>query len=335
MEIKIINGALHQWDTTRAVQVTPDDGYTLQQVLFSCPRMASPIIVTPDADGRAVIPDGLLRHAGVLTVNAMLTTPDRKRLARSKDFPVEAAVMPEGYTGGVPSGSGGGSGGGSTSKYAQPDWGVDANGEILPELRLDVNPDEGTAMITAPFAAPIVDGEVYTVGYNGTEYQCTAVFFPDINGYLLGNGAPMGYDTHNADAPFLLMVLSPEIAAQTGMYAGVIPLDGSASCTLYVKGEVTHKIPEEYIEGGGVYYFGVDDDGATTKTFDEILAALRNGKQVCANYGANIIPVSLWGDTYIHLFGVYGHSSSHLQAYSLNLAANGENSFKHISIATT
>ena len=105
MRIETVNGALHQWDTGRQVQITLDEGVTLREVRFSHHHMPSPTRVAPEADGVINIPDEILRFSGTLWVSAVMADADGKPFTRSECFCIECHVRPEDYS------AGGGSGG--------------------------------------------------------------------------------------------------------------------------------------------------------------------------------------------------------------------------------
>ena len=109
MQIEIINGTLHQWDTGRQVQVTLDEGTTLREVRFSHHRSPSPVRVAPEAGGVADIPDELLRPSGMLWVTAIVVDAYGKPQTHSRCVCTECAVRPDDYN------AGGGSGGGSAA----------------------------------------------------------------------------------------------------------------------------------------------------------------------------------------------------------------------------
>lgn len=295
MEIRVNNGTLHQWDTGRTVQITVDEGDKLEQVAFSCPRAAGPVIVNPDDKGVADIPDGLLRHAGMLTVNAMLTTADRKRMTRSKDFPVVVAVRPDNYAGG--------SGGGSASKYKQPEWGADtAIVDILPETELTVMEEVGAALVMQEVT--LTEGNVYTVNFNGTEYNCTAVYGDNLTGVSLGNVGAMMEGMPATDDPFIFMAIPEENRENfAGACAMAVPLDGSASFTLSIKGESgeIHKIPAEYAEHAPVEPFIIAATGThpninsgykIDKTWNEIEQAIVSGRMVYFHYSLDMYTIA-------------------------------------------
>lgn len=215
------------------------------------------------------------------------------------------------------------------SKYKQPEWGVEENGVILPEATYEINPDSGAAMVVTPINASIVDGCVYTVNYGGVDYACIAVESADTGGYVLGNGSMLGIETPNVDSPFMLVVTFEEAAQAEGLYAMFFPLDGAESCTFSIKGELTHKIPAEYVDGSGLYIVNVDISAPYTadKTFDQVYKAIADGKAVYASVGSYYMPVANLNDSQIVFVGMYNLSSS-VQYNSFTLNSNGGNEYK-------
>lgn len=120
MRIEALNGALHQWDTGRQIEVICDEGCTLDYVEFSHHRSPSPIRVAPDAGNVVSIPDELLRHSGMLMVSAIVIDARGKDFAHSACLCTEAAVRPKDYNGG--GGSGGSGGGVRIDARASDDW---------------------------------------------------------------------------------------------------------------------------------------------------------------------------------------------------------------------
>lgn len=111
----------------------------------------------------------------------------------------------------------------------------------LPETTVDTS--EGQGIINTQADVPV--GGIYTVTYNGVAYECEA---QDTGGMaLLGDGTTMGLLSNGE--PFLLMVLSAEEAAESGMSGVVMPLDGSTSATIKVEGykKTVHKIDDEFL----------------------------------------------------------------------------------------
>lgn len=118
-----------------------------------------------------------------------------------------------------------------------------ANG--LPETTVDTSSGQG--FITT--ATDILPGGLFTVTYNGVEYECEAQTL-DADGVpaaLLGNGAMLGM--LGKDEPFLAMFLPEEAVETDGVGVMVMPLDGATSVTLKVEGynKIVHKINEEYL----------------------------------------------------------------------------------------
>ena len=116
--------------------------------------------------------------------------------------------------------------------------------DILPEAVYEINPDSGSAEFMADLS--LVDGQTYTVKYNGVEYSCVCSYVVmNIAAYVLGNlGALMGEE--GTGEPFVFIYI-PDAG-----FAGGFPLDGSASFTLSISGEskVVNKLSAELLPDG-------------------------------------------------------------------------------------
>lgn len=132
---------------------------------------------------------------------------------------------------------------------------------VLPETTVEIDPDSGEGYILDEFE--LVGGNTYTVMWNGTEYSCVAqslsgdglvvVCVGDIG--VAETGEPV------TGEPFLIVALGRETAAEMGVYAGVIVLDGSESVTLSISGEVVHKLDEKYLpDTAFLYVNGAEND---------------------------------------------------------------------------
>ena len=113
--------------------------------------------------------------------------------------------------------------------------------EVLPETTCEVIEDIGAAML--PDMA-ISAGDNLTVKYNGTEYKCTCA---DMGDGMLSFG---NYGVIDEENP--VDTGEPFVAGKTDSGDGTliwvcIPLDGSATFTLSVIGEVHHTVPEKYL----------------------------------------------------------------------------------------
>lgn len=159
---------------------------------------------------------------------------------------------------------------------------------ILPETVLTADPDSGQVSITTPLQAPVADGDVVSINYNGTAYECTGV---DVEGMGVGFGnlTAAGLEGGNPDAPFVV-VLAPEGGEQDNegvisyIYGIVIPMDGSTSITLSIikTGEADSGGESA---GGGAYIATVTGEDNTNlsadKSYDATKAAILGGKMVC------------------------------------------------------
>lgn len=114
--------------------------------------------------------------------------------------------------------------------------GGDTGGDdvLLPETEGAYNEDEGTFLIAG---APILTaGKIYTVKYNGVEYNTVALdtaVLGEAGGYILGDGYAVWGDAFGAAStgePFVLVVF-PAMGATV-----LMPLDGATSCTISISG---------------------------------------------------------------------------------------------------
>lgn len=144
------------------------------------------------------------------------------------------------------------------SQYQQPDWGVDTTTivDILPETTFEASEDTGgMAPITNPLLYDLVGGNTYEVRYNGSSYSCVCFNFSDGregSGQLyLGNAAAAGNeDAPATDEPFVVAIFYGTSLEENGVPGMVIPLDGSATFTLSIRGASNemHAIPAKYVE---------------------------------------------------------------------------------------
>ena len=117
---------------------------------------------------------------------------------------------------------------------------------VLPETVL--TEAEGTFMGDTPLERDIVVGDVYTITYNGVDYQCTAYA---VDGYAFGNLGALGGGLPVSNAPFVLLLFPPEWAAEVGASAMLIVLDGASDVTISVSTtrEVVKKLDAKYAPG--------------------------------------------------------------------------------------
>lgn len=118
--------------------------------------------------------------------------------------------------------------------------------EVLPETTATIDPEIGSGIL--PAVLDVIAENTYTVNWNGTEFVCIAQVYTenDIPGVCLGN---LGVITGGTDTgePFVIVCFDATTAA--GIGAGVVfaPLDGSASVTLSITGEVVKTIDPKYL----------------------------------------------------------------------------------------
>lgn len=147
--------------------------------------------------------------------------------------------------------------------------------------------------LMSPWAVNLVPGGVYTVTYNGAEYECCGVNYATLdpsNLYLtdcvvLGDADAMVEDgtTHiegsNPDAPFIFVCMPTTnvMASSEGIYGMFMSKENATSVTIFVRGVVTTTtykeleegyLPEAVRDGTKRITLTVDDDGNVTSDTD-------------------------------------------------------------------
>ena len=200
---------LWQWDTGRALTVDAD----CSQVHFSNKFFGRSIDVDV-VDGAAIIPDVLLQTDKDLNVWAFVGTAENGYTKISKTFKVNRRNKPADYVftpteqttiaeiaaiaQSVRDDADAGMFGG-----AQPDWnqndstaadyvknrpfytGDPVETVIIPETTVAFSANSGLMAAYWPESFDLVDGQTYTISWDGTDYVCTGVLFKNIP--LLGN----------------------------------------------------------------------------------------------------------------------------------------------------
>ena len=127
--------------------------------------------------------------------------------------------------------------------------------EVLPEVGIDIDPDEGIGML--PVDPPeLAVGKTYTVTWNGTAYECVGQEFnsPADDGSMtyigvcVGDlGGMMGGDS--TGEPFLFAVVDPSMVEAMGMPNVIMAFDGSMSATMSIstQGEIVHPVPSKFM----------------------------------------------------------------------------------------
>ncbi len=243
------------------------------------------------------------------------------------------------YTTGAPAVSGGSGGsGGVTSWNDLPDrpFGESENAVLLPETEFVGGLMEG-ALVAMGSVVEFVEGETYTVNWNGVDYETVCFMgaspIDGTNMLILGNPAAVGGENNNL--PFTLG------GDTTGLAA--IPLDGSTSATVSIKGYGVVPVPVQYVPYALPYWIrvtgnGTDDDpyvcDASVRKMED---AFNSGRQIClmicqknGDFSISYTYV-LAGRHYMGYDGdyqygavyVFNHSSGSLAAFSLVPNADG------------
>lgn len=152
-------------------------------------------------------------------------------------------------------------------KYIKDMYYTEAGGlvEILPETT--VTSDEDWAAIPAIPAITLVEGETYTVTWNGVEYntvcQCINMDGSDI--YVLGDVYTYSEGNVGTEAtgePFVIIALTSEDAALIGVNVMVAFVTGGGSVTFSIKGpggETVHPLRGKYLPEGVPWIEKFDD----------------------------------------------------------------------------
>lgn len=155
---------------------------------------------------------------------------------------------------------------------------------IIPETtytEADVTED-GVPIFTP---CTLIDGDTYTVKYNGVEYKSKALVVPsfDGNGYLglLGNLVVMEGD--DTGEPFFFMFFQG--TEMDGIYGLIVPLDGAMNGSFSLKWEAEKitQIPDKYVAAKPIVVANLTIEGATVisdKTYRELEFAMLNGYNV-------------------------------------------------------
>lgn len=177
-------------------------------------------------------------------------------------------------------------------------------------------------LLTQP-AAPLLNGNIYDVGYNGTVYECTAIdmgLMEDgvANGQLLlgnlsGLGIPSNYPGSNDSAPFAVILSStPVIDGDIGVgYGMCYPFDGATAVNL----SVTWK-PGETGDAGyadKTVILTLDPLNGVSPTIDMVWSLVTSGKQVILHTvnpdgSGSFLPLVEYlyngGDRYVYFVGI-------------------------------
>lgn len=126
-------------------------------------------------------------------------------------------------------------------------------GYVLPEETL-MPSDDG--MFGSQTAISLVSGETYIVNWNGSDYNCVASDYTEGEvkvGGVLGNlGALTGGE--DTGEPFVLLIVSPDMsAAMGGATIVAMPLDGSTTVTVSIKGKTIEPINPKFLPEGYPY----------------------------------------------------------------------------------
>ena len=211
-------------------------------------------------------------------------------------------------------------------------------GEILSTSTLTVVEDEGMAPITSELAGSMYPGEVYTVSYNGQEYECVAIDGSTLGSpglVVLGNvgGLTGGEDTGE---PFVFIEQNKETIETSGLYAVVAPLDGSTEVTISISGLVKtyNKLPEELMPYDAKSYF---IKGSAEGSMMHINSVIESGDYQLGNYAFAEGNSSKASGDYSHAEGhctIASGNQSHAEGYYTEAIGDGSHTEGYCTIAS-
>lgn len=166
-------------------------------------------------------------------------------------------------------------------------WVEQSYGEILPETAVSVTTDEPVAVLLEP-VVELIEGEEYTVTWNGVEYKCEAQIYEDegVVVQVLGN-----FDLYlgkgDSGEPFALGFFTEASVALSGYAAMVMVFEDSTSATFSVSGptEIVYPLDKKFLPDMGssgnaamVVDFEITDSGLSiSKNYDAIRAHIEAG----------------------------------------------------------
>lgn len=176
--------------------------------------------------------------------------------------------------------------------------------EVLPEITVDIDPDMGMGLL--PDLAVSANDEC-TIVYNGTEYVCSCVYI-DEQQRGFGNLGAIDENFPLTSEPFLIIRtgLGEDENGDTLYGWIIVSLDGSATVTLSIFGEVIEKIAAKYI-----------DNTAFIQYVDREIAMLRNNE--IASIASDVIFNRFKDKDHIDLFSVIGSATIVDNEYTIEI----------------
>ena len=228
-----------------------------------------------------------IKYDGTVTSNAFAPVPAQNPYKLKLTGAVNAEYDgSEAVTVNIPEGGSGGS-----VDQVQADWNendptskayvknrthwVDASVvDVMPETTFtaDALTENGWPVFNPLNSLPAA-GNMCTVVWNGTEYECPVQSY-DMDGVYLrfvGDGNALGADvgvTGNGE-PFAILIPPAEYGAEAGFYAAIMPIDGSTTATVAIKvnSEVVHPLDPKYlgaVRGQKKITITIKEDGSIT-----------------------------------------------------------------------
>ena len=147
-----------------------------------------------------------------------------------------------------------------------------SDGSVLPTTELVPYEDVGGFVI--PNALELISGNEYVVKFDSLEFTTLCQDMPENEDgikWVLGDIGLME-GTPITGEPFVILVVSPEIASEMGI--GAVIMFGGTASTISIggHGEVVHTIDRKFMPGKVVYYWDGDSMSVTDANGNEITA---------------------------------------------------------------
>lgn len=290
--MKLIGEKLRQYDLNRTVELIPKHGFTVETVFFYKNSPEPLVVAHREEDGKIIadIPNIFLKAFGTLSVEVHLVDGNGYRISKQASFYVSKREMPEDYVYEETPVLKLGSGGGGVTDYNKLE-NVPCKAktvEILPETTVEIDPEIVNGIL--PNVLDVKAGDKVAVEWNGNEYLCTAVQFPDpeMPAVCVGD---VGLVTsgESTGEPFVIVFFDAESAPLEGAGTVIQPVDGSETVTLSISSvTVTQPLAPMYLPRLVVKFTKVNDNSSNNavadKSFEEVMAAVMAGYEIACEY---------------------------------------------------
>lgn len=140
------------------------------------------------------------------------------------------------------------------------------------------------AYIVKPITPAVTVGDIYTVEWNGTEYQCTGITTND--GILLGAKT----ESEREETPFQIICAYAPLSDGTNIIYGIVrTYEDLESVTVSItRTEKITKIPRKYLDIQDAFVVRIEDYNEMQCTYDEILQAFDYGRPIFCLWKKNL-----------------------------------------------